>query len=137
MIGHEPKVGAVPDAKPILDNPHGDSTDACYNDGWNDCLAAMLVAVQRAKPAYVCTGDAIRCHDGHGCECEMRLQAEQQNKARQPEPPERIVLWARATDPEWYFVAVKSDCADYNGVPVYEALDPIVRRGSPEAGDAT
>lgn len=47
--------------------------------------------------------------------------------------PDRIVLWSRGVSPHWYFVAAKSERPDIKGSPVYETLDPIVLKGSPEA----
>ncbi len=30
-----------------------------------------MVAAAPEPPTFVCTGDALRCQDGNGCECEM------------------------------------------------------------------
>ncbi|MEN1942691.1 hypothetical protein WCE55_02365 [Luteimonas sp. MJ293] len=35
-------------------------------------VSRLRAAPQPPAEAPVCTGDAIRCHDGHGCECAMR-----------------------------------------------------------------
>ncbi len=47
--------------------------------------------------------------------------------------PDRIVLWSKGVSPHWYFIAEKSERPDIEGCPVYETLDPIVLKGSPEA----
>lgn len=49
---------------------------------------------------------------------------------------DRIVLWSRGVQPNWWFVAERSKRPDVNGMPVYETLDPITKATQPAATGA-
>lgn len=56
-------------------NPTGMMFLAGHRNGGQDVscgrIYRAMVKAAPEPPEFVCTGDALRCQDGNGCECEM------------------------------------------------------------------
>jgi hypothetical protein len=86
-----------------------------------------------AGRGFVCAGDAIRCHDGHGCECAMSglITTPDSMAAVQEAAHVREVVAFRRCYPEggksqWYDAKIES-----------EMLDAFIRSGKVELAYAT
>lgn len=59
---------------------------------------------------------------------EFRKRRDREATTPPPSAPvgeDRIVLWSRGVEPNYWFIAERSKRPDINGMPVYETLDPI------------
>lgn len=74
----------------------------------------------------ICGHDSRSVEHCVTCEAADRLEG---LKPLYTTPPaaqvERIVLWSRGVEPNYWFIAERSKRPNINGMPVYETLDPI------------